>query len=78
MKNRQTNIDPSQLATIEEAHERLGKGYSRSSILRRIESGEWKEGFHWIDDRREGSLKRVVKINLEAVNRLRVVPAGRR
>ncbi|MBW4674725.1 MAG: hypothetical protein KME52_12045 [Desmonostoc geniculatum HA4340-LM1] len=71
-------IDPSQLVTIEEAHERLGRGYSRSSILRRIESGEWKEGVHWIDDRREGSSKRVIKINLQQVNQLRVVPAGKR
>ncbi|MBN3905853.1 MAG: hypothetical protein HWQ35_04480 [Nostoc sp. NMS1] len=45
------NIDPTQLVTIEQAHEKLGKGYSRSSILRRIKSGEWKEGIHWIDDR---------------------------
>lgn len=72
------NIDPAQLVTIEEAHEKLGKGYSRSSILRRIESNEWKEGIHWIDDRRIGALKRVIKINLKEVNQLRAMPAGRR
>jgi hypothetical protein len=72
------SIDSTQLVTIEEAHERLGKGYSRSSILRRIESGEWKEGVHWIDDRRTGTLKRVIKVNLANVNKHRAVPAGRR
>ncbi|MFN6460799.1 MAG: hypothetical protein RMZ41_003000 [Nostoc sp. DedVER02] len=72
------SIDPSQLVTIEEAHQQLGKGYSRSSILRRIESGEWKEGIHWIDDRRVGTLKRVIKVNLATVNQHRAVPAGKR
>ncbi len=71
-------IDPSDFVTIEEAHQKLGRGYSRSSILRRIDSGEWKEGVHWIDDRREGTRKRVIKVNLAAVNQRRVVPAGRR
>jgi hypothetical protein len=72
------SLDPSQLVTIEQAYEALGKGYSRSSILRRIESGEWKEGIHWIDDRRAGALKRVIKVNLATVNKHRAVPAGRR
>jgi hypothetical protein len=67
-----------QIVTIEEAYKTLGKGYSRSSILRRIESSEWKEGIHWIDDRRVGALKRVIKINLAAVNQHRTVPAGKR
>ncbi|QSJ14148.1 hypothetical protein JYQ62_19615 [Nostoc sp. UHCC 0702] len=71
-------IDPSQLVTIAEASAHLGRGYSRRSIIRRIDSGEWKEGTHWIDDRRVGAAKRVIKINLAAVNQLRLIPAGKR
>lgn len=71
-------INPSQLVTIAEASAQLGRGYSRSSIIRRIEAEEWKEGIHWIDDRRVGATKRVIKINLDAVNQLRSIPAGKR
>jgi hypothetical protein len=71
-------IEFSVLVTIDEASRQLGKGYSRSSILRRIESGEWVEGIHWIDDRREGAKKRSVKIDLLAVKKQRFIPAGKR
>jgi hypothetical protein len=67
-----------ELVTIEEASARLGRGFSRRSILRRIDSGEWQEGIHWVDDRRIGSLKRIVKINLTSVMELRGVPAAYR
>lgn len=67
-----------ELVTIEEASAKLGRGFSRRSILRRIDSGEWQEGLHWIDDRRMGSTKRIIKINLTAVMELRSVPAAYR
>ena len=65
-----------ELVPIKEASQRLGQGYSRSSITRRIRSGEWKEGIHWIDDRPLGSGKAIIKINLTAVNELRAIPAA--
>jgi hypothetical protein len=65
-----------ELVTIDEATQRLGKGYSRRSIFRRIESGEWVEGLHWIDDRPLNSSRRIIKINLTAVNELRSTPAA--
>lgn len=65
-----------ELVTIDEAAQRLGKGYSRRSIFRRIDSGEWKEGEHWIDDRRQDSDRRIIKINLTAVQELRETPAA--
>ena len=68
--------DNAELVTIKEATDRLGDGYSRSSIFRRIRSGEWKEGEHWIDDRRQDSDRRIIKINLTAVNELRGIPAA--
>jgi hypothetical protein len=52
----------------------LGKGYSYSTILRRIESGEWQEGIHWIDDSTLHSQKRAIKINLTAVHTFRATP----
>jgi hypothetical protein len=67
-----------ELVPIEEASAKLGRGFSRRSILRRIDSGEWQEGIHWIDDRRMGSTKRIIKINLTAVMELRSVPAAYR
>lgn len=69
---------PMELVTIEEAAERLGRGYSRSSVYRRIESGEWMEGVHWVNDCRAGAKKRIIKINLAAIEEVRRTPAGRR
>lgn len=68
--------DHAELLTLEEASKRLGKGFSRRSILRRIDSGEWQEGLHWIDDRREGSAYRLVKINITAIQEWRATPAA--
>lgn len=65
-----------ELVTIDEAAERLGKGYSRRSIFRRIQSGDWQEGIHWIDDRQVGSANRLIKINLTAVQQWRATPAA--
>jgi hypothetical protein len=65
-----------ELLSIPEASKQLGKGYSRRSIFRRISSGEWIEGVHWIDDRSQNSARRIVKINLTAVNELRATPAA--
>ncbi|WP_414624400.1 hypothetical protein [Calothrix sp. CCY 0018] len=56
-----------ELLTIQEASKRLGKGFSRSSILRRIRSEQWKEGLHWVDARRNDSMNRLIKINITAV-----------
>jgi hypothetical protein len=63
---------------IDEAAQALGEGYSRSSILRRIAAEEWIEGIHWIDDRRNGSAYRRIKINIAAVNEWRKMPAAKR
>lgn len=70
--------NPENLVTVKKAAEILGTGFSRSSIMRRIESGEWVEGSHWIDDRRMGALRRVIKINLSQVQKHRSIPAGER
>lgn len=71
-------FQPSDLVTLREAVEILGVGFSRSSIIRRIESGEWIEGIHWIDDRRQNALRRVIKVNLSEVQKYRSIPAGKR
>lgn len=68
--------DNAELVTIAEAADRLGKGYSRRSIFRRIQSGDWKEGTHWIDDRRQDSDRRIIKINLTAIQIWRSTPAA--
>lgn len=78
MKRIKTTINPEDLVTINQATEKLGKGYSRSSILRRIDAGEWKEGIHYIDDALVNSKLRSIKINLAAVQEQRSIPAGQR
>ena len=65
-----------ELLTIEQASTRLGKGFSRSSIIRRISSGEWLEGVHWVDARRGGAANRIVKINITAVLDTFATPAA--
>lgn len=46
-----------------------GRGFSRSTILRRIESGEWIQGKHWESDHRVASERRLIKINVDYVLR---------
>ena len=78
-KQTQFKLPPdAELLTIQQASERLGRGFSRSSITRRIDSGEWKEGIHWIDARRDGSINRIIKINLTAVLAELATPASYR
>jgi hypothetical protein len=72
------SIELQHLVSIKEAYQILGEGFSRSSILRRIESGEWVEGKHWVDDRRSGGQRRLIKINLTEVQKCRTVAAGKR
>jgi hypothetical protein len=71
-------IEPSDLVHFHTASKLLGAGYSRNSILRRIKSGEWIEGTHWIDDRRKGTTRKRILIVLSAVNALRATSAAYR
>lgn len=72
------SVELKYLVSVKEASQILGDGFSRSSILRRIESGEWVEGQHWVDDRRQGGQRRLIKINLTEVQKCRTVMAGER
>jgi hypothetical protein len=79
IKRKQPKIlEPADLLTIPVASKQLGAGYSRNSILRRIESGEWAEGIHWIDDRRAGTSRRRILIVMSAVSALRSTSAAYR
>jgi hypothetical protein len=71
-------INTEDLVTIAQAYQKLGVGYSRSSILRRIKSGEWIEGVHYINDARTNSNYRIIKINIRAVQELRKTNSGER
>lgn len=77
LKNKPT-IKPEDLLTIAQTGEKLGKGFSRKSIMRRIDSGDWVEGIHFIDDARSNSKLRSIKINLPAVIEWRCTPADQR
>jgi len=67
-----------ELVTVDEASRRLGKGFSRRSIVRRIDRGEWIEGVEWVDDRHKGAINRQIRINLVAVQAWRQKPATER
>lgn len=77
LKNKVT-IKPEDLLTIAQTSEKLGKGFSRKSITRRIEAGDWVEGIHYIDDAPSYSKLRSIKINLPAVLEWRSTPAAQR
>jgi hypothetical protein len=77
LKNK-LKINPEDLLTIGQTSQKLGKGFSRKSISRRIEAGDWVEGIHFIDDAPSYSKLRSIKINLPAVIEWRSTPAAER
>ena len=60
-------IDVTQLKTISQVHQTLGEGFSPSTIVRRIKSGEYKEGVHWYNVAPKSSKKRIIKLNLDEI-----------
>lgn len=68
MGKAQKTFSAEELITMELLSEKLGKGYSRSSILKRIDiTEEWKEGQHWVDVAPSGSKYRKIKLVLPAI-----------
>ncbi len=77
LKNKPT-IKSEDLLTIGQTSQKLGKGFSRKSITRRIKAGDWVEGIHYIDDAPSYSKLKSIKINLPAVLEWRSTPAAER
>jgi hypothetical protein len=71
-------ITPDELVSISNAPEVFGKGWSRRSILRRIDSGEFREGVHWIDDAPRDCTIRRIKLVKSAIEAHLSIPAGAR
>lgn len=59
------------LLDINQAPEKLGRGWSVRSICRKIDNGELEEGIHFIDDASPSSKKRIIKLILSAIQELR-------
>ena len=78
MRKVKITINPQDLLTIDQTHQKLGKGFSRNSIMRRIAAGEWIEGYHFVDDASRNSKQRAIKINIAAVQEWRSTPAALR
>jgi hypothetical protein len=55
------------LIDLADAPDFFGRGFSRRNILRRIDSGEFKEGLHFINTAPPGSLKAQIKLNKSAI-----------
>lgn len=64
------------LQTISEAEKSLSM--SRSTILRKINNNEWKEGKHYVDARSPHNPRRAIRINIEAVMDLYSIPSHKR
>ena len=71
-------IAPGDLVSIADAPATFGKGWSRRSILRRIDAGEFLEGTHWIDEAPTGSAVRRIKLVKSAIESHLSTPAGAR
>ena len=53
--------------TLKEASKKLGRGFSTKSMRRRIKSGEWKLGKHYIDVSLETSRRAFYKVDVDYV-----------
>ncbi|ARV58099.1 hypothetical protein BZZ01_05120 [Nostocales cyanobacterium HT-58-2] len=73
---RTTVVNENDLVTLEECYSKLGQGFSRSSILRRINSGEYQEGVHWVNVASVNVKNRIIKINMAAIRELISTPAA--
>jgi hypothetical protein len=78
MSKKKILVNENELVTIEECHTKLGRGFSPRTILRRIESGEYKEGTHWVNVASVASKKRIIKINMAAIRELISTPSYER
>ncbi len=69
------DLSRSEILPIKEASERLGKKFSISTIRRKIDSGEWEEGKHWVNCASPNSKIRSIKINVTYVLNSYAIPA---
>jgi hypothetical protein len=67
-KNR---IKSDDLIDIKSAKDLFGKGWSTSSITRRINNGELKEGKHYINDASVNSKQRKIKLIISGIEKFR-------
>jgi hypothetical protein len=67
-------INSEDLVPLRKAVEKLG--YSTSTMKRRIESGDWVEGLHWVNDAAKNAKCRKILVNIKEVNKLRTVSAS--
>lgn len=58
------DIDELSLLTLEEAHAKLGRGYSPRTIRRKIANGEYIQGKHYF---RTGGVNGIIKVHLPSI-----------
>jgi hypothetical protein len=69
-------VDFSKLSSIEEAAQKLGKGFGPTTLRGMIRTGELKEGEEWYDLRRPSSTRARIWIDCEAVKSRYSKPAA--
>lgn len=67
-------INSNDLMPLREAVKELD--YSATTMYRRINSGDWVEGIHWVDDSVKNAKYKKILINIKEVNKLRTVSAS--
>lgn len=55
--------------SLGELHQKLGDGFSESTIRRKIKNGQYREGVHWYNAAPVGSKKRVYRFNYDEIVR---------
>lgn len=61
------STETSEWIDIKDAGKRLGRGWGRNTIKRRIGKNQLKEGIHYRDDRLPDALYGTYKINITAI-----------
>lgn len=69
MAKKLKSIEPGELVPIRDAAKIFGKGWGRNAVLKRIESGELKEHYHWINDGLTN--RRIIKLVIPSINEYR-------
>ena len=63
---------------VEDASRLFGRGWSVSSVYRRIDSGELVEGKHYVNSARPNSQRRSIKLLRQAIEKYLLKPAAKR
>jgi GH24 family phage-related lysozyme (muramidase) len=68
-------LETDEILPLADAAIKLGKKFSVSSMRRRINAGEWKEGQHWINYASTDGKNRSIGVNISYIRRHYSIPS---